>query len=163
MALLAAALNDPSRSRIGNPRTGTYAVSLIAHDGGELETLERAVALLAVRSQTNQRAGDPLVAYVAIYDRDDQRRLLEAVAELLEPGRHKRLDDLVRARGPITPELLERIRRADSLGWSHETIATKLNEGGFIDGMGGKRWTPSKVKKALAPQPAAATEEHAAA
>jgi hypothetical protein len=34
-------------------------------------------------------------------------------------------------------------------GWKFAKIADKMNEQGIIAGMGGVRWTPQKVRKAL--------------
>jgi hypothetical protein len=147
---VAAALNDRGRSQIGDPRRGTYHVSLVVVDREDIDRVERALASLDVRSRTNPTPGRPFAAYVTIYGQKDQRHLFEVVEQLLERDRHNQFEDLVRARGEITPELLDRIRRADGLGWSPEMIAAKLNEGGYIDGMGGIRWTAKKVKKLLA-------------
>jgi hypothetical protein len=163
VALLAAALNDPSRSQIGNPRTGPYHVSFMAADYDELSALEHALRASGVQSQTNPAPARPFVAYVAVYKREDRRRLYEVVEAKLEPERRKRLDDLIRAFGPIPPELRERMRATIAVGKSYEYLAAKLNEQGIVDGMGGTPWTAKSVKKALAQQSGHAGKERAAA
>jgi hypothetical protein len=153
VATLAAALNDPDRSMIGNPRTGTYAVSFITNDIGEATQVARLLASLGFEVRINCRCdetGDVATAYVTLYSADDQRTLFETVKSELNEERRKALEDLVLARGPIPPDILERIRRAKQRGWSATKVANTMNELGIIAGMGGVRWTPKKVRAALA-------------
>ena len=86
---------------------------------------------------------------MAVHDVENQRRLFDVLEDSLRDGQRELLDELVRARGPIPPELLERIHRADKLGCSPEEIAEQLDRDGYIDGMDDKHWTSGKVKGAL--------------
>jgi hypothetical protein len=150
---LAAALNDPDRSMIGNPRTGTYAVSFITNDINEATEVGRLLASLGLEVRINCRCderGEPTTAYLPLYSVDDQRTLFEATRSDLNEERGKALEDLVLARGPIPPDIIERIRRAKKRGWPPTKIANKMNELGIIAGMGGIHWTPKKVRAALA-------------
>jgi hypothetical protein len=91
-----------------------------------------------------------MMAYVVLYSASDQRTLFEAVESELNEERRQALEDLVLARGPIPPHILERIRKAKRRGWSATKIADTMNERGIIAGMGGVHWTPKKVRAALA-------------
>jgi hypothetical protein len=153
VAAIAAALNDANRSLIGDPRRGSYAVSLRTRDVNEARRLASHLASLGLTARTNVRyddRGEPTLAFVVLYDAADQRRLLEALESRLDPRRHQRLEDLVLARGPIPDDLLERIRALSELpSWSADRIAQQLNGKGIIAGMSGIRWTAKKVRAAL--------------
>ena len=150
---MAAALNNPDRSVIGNPRKGTYAVRFVTNDMDEALELARLLAGLHLDVHMNckcDETGVPMSPYVNLYDASKQKQLFELVESELNEERRQQLEDLVLARGPIPPELLERIRRADQNGWSPMGIADEMNERGIIAGMGGHRWTAKKVTAALA-------------
>jgi hypothetical protein len=152
VAAIAAALNDPKRSLIGDPRQQVYKVSLITMDMREAMQFARQLARVGVTPKTtieHDQSGGPARAEVTIWSKGDHRALLEAVQAKLASRRQKQLEDLVLAFEPIPAELLERIARADERGMSPRQIAVKLNELGIMTGMGGKRWTCQKVKKAL--------------
>jgi hypothetical protein len=153
-AAVAAALNDADRSITGDPRRGTYAVSLLTKDMHEARQLARQLASLGLEARTNVRHdehGEPTFAYVTLYDAADQRRLFDLLERHLDADRHQRFEDLVLARGPIPDDILERIWRASEVcSWNAETIAQKMNERRIIAGMGGIHWTARKVRAALA-------------
>jgi hypothetical protein len=153
VAILAAALNDPRRSRIHDPRRGQYAVTFNTRDMNEAGMLERMLTAVGLSPQTNLKRdenGEPIYAFVVLYGHSDQRQLFELLKEKLDFERSEQLERLVLARGPIPLDIKGRIREASSLwGWSPETIATKMNDKGIVAGMGGMRWTAKKVKAAL--------------
>ena len=91
-------------------------------------------------------ANSKIVAYVAIYDLDAQRQLLEQFGDDLNDTRRESLELLVRARGPVDPEVLGKIVARVNFGRSYEYIAGALIEREIIDGMG-KGWTASKVRR----------------
>jgi hypothetical protein len=154
VAALGSALNDANRSLIGDPRRGSYAVSFRTKDMKEARRLADHLASLKLNPQTNVRCddrGEPTLAYVVLYDADEQRRLLGVLESRLDPDRRRRLEDLVLARGPIPDDLLQRIWAAsERLAWNAEDrIAEQMNKQGIIAGMGGVRWTAKKVRAAL--------------
>ena len=154
VAYLATALNNADRSIVGDPRRGSYAVSLKTKDMDEARQFAKHMASLGLEPRTNVRRdeqGQPILAFVTLYDADDQRRLFETIEGHLGPHRRQRLENLVLARGPIPDDILERIWNASELHrWSAQTIATKMNELGILAGMRGIRWTAKKVRAALA-------------
>jgi hypothetical protein len=153
VARIAAALNDPDRSRIGDPREGKYAVRFVAETVQEALELAKLLAPfgLAVRIACEcDETGLPHTITVNLYDADDQRRLLNAVEGELVAERRQVLEDLVLARGPIPGDILSRMREVHGDGWSYAQIAERMNERAIIAGMGGVHWTAQKVKKALA-------------
>jgi hypothetical protein len=148
-ALLAAAIND--HSIIGNPRTGTTAVTLLAADVNEANRIAAALAQLACEPQTNIRYdhGEPSEYLVVLYRVDDQRRLSDAIRRDLEPQRREQLETLIRARGPIPDHILEGIWQYSRRGLTRQQIANRLNDAEIIDGMRCIRWTSAKVSDAL--------------
>jgi hypothetical protein len=149
---IVAALNDPGRSRIGDPRRGSYAVSFITRDAKEAQALEKALAaldLLAMIEYKHEPDAGELI-YVSVWDVGDQRRLFRMVEDQLSQGRRELFQQLVRARGPILPALLEKIKQAHEQGRSPAKIAEELNELGVLDGMKGKTWTTRRIEAALA-------------
>lgn len=172
MEAVSAALNDPERSLIGDPRQGVYSVSLTSNDMTQAMQLARQIARIGIVPTTtiehNAVFGDPIRAHVKIWSHTDQKELLEIVGAHLSEPRQQQLSDLVRARGPATPEILQRTWDAHKRGWSSTKIARKMNEAGIIDGMGGKHWTPKKVNALLEeyrkqhPEAAQPTEDQAA-
>lgn len=148
-----AALNDPSRARISDPRRGNYHVSIATADVHEATELAEGLDLLDVVFQANyprDRDGRPRGVFLAVYEHDSQKRLLEAIRNELTESRRSALETLVLARGPIPTDILERIWRAFNLnGWEAEAIAVKMNELGIVAGMGGIGWTVRKVRAAI--------------
>jgi hypothetical protein len=141
---LVRALNDRSRTRIGNPWRGTYSVSIKATQPGEAQILLGILTELGVEAQLNSKNDRH---WVAIYALEAQRRLLEATGVDLEERQRLALDELVRARGPITAALVNAIRmKRDFNRMSFEAIAHLMNEKGIVDGMGGRGWTAKKVR-----------------
>jgi hypothetical protein len=61
---------------------------------------------------------------------------------------YERLQKLVWARGPVPEANAEFIRNRFGMNWSAERIAAELNRRRVTAGMGGKGWTPRKVKDA---------------
>jgi hypothetical protein len=129
-------------------------VSIATVDVHEASGLAEQLDLLEAVFQTNYRrdaSGRPTGAFLALYDRESQKRLLEATRHELAQKRQSALETLVLARGSIPNDLLERMWKASELfGWSNEKIAQKMNDSGIIAGMGGMRWTAKKVRAALA-------------
>jgi hypothetical protein len=150
---LAAPLNDPRRSRISDPRKNAWVVTFPTTEVHELARLAKHLDALGVVFQTNYgkaELGDrPERAFLTIYDRESQERLLDAVKDVLKQPRLRLLEDLVAARGPIPPEILTRMTATIRIGRSYEYLADALNRNGIIAGMGGRRWTPAKVRRAL--------------
>jgi len=166
VAALAPALNDANRSLIGDPRRGSYTVSFRTKDMSEARRFANHLASLGLNARTNFRRdelGEPTLAYVVLYDATDQRRLFEILESHLDRDRRQRLEDLVRARGPIPDELLERIWAAsERFAWSADRIAEEMNSQRTIAGMGGIRWTAKKVQAALEEYKCRTAEEETA-
>jgi hypothetical protein len=120
----------------------------------ELDRYAKSLDQLGITYQTNyarpERPERAEVAYLAIYAAHDQRRLLESVEDDLVEWSRKKLEDLVRARGPIPEEVLRRMVVTIEAGKSYEYLAQRLNELDIVAGMGGNRWTPKKAKQAVA-------------
>jgi hypothetical protein len=152
VARLAAALNDPIRSRIGNPLTNTWAVSFPVRSEEELAQLKLDLDQLEIAYQVNRprQPGASSVAFVAIYSLEDQRRLLTLLEGDLVEARRKALDLLVRARGPIPQEIVAQMIATIDAGKSYAYVANKMNELEIIEGRKSGMWTAKKVKKALA-------------
>lgn len=153
---MAARLNDPRHSRIGNPRTNTWAVSFSSTGVHELAALAAELEALGVEFQTNYaRAEDPKReerqrAFLTIYELASQERLLAAIGPLLGGSRFRKLEDLVAARSPVPDDLLRRMAATIEIGKSYEYLADALNRRGVIAGMGGREWTAKKARRALA-------------
>jgi hypothetical protein len=155
VAVVVAALNNADRSRIGNPRRGTYAVSLVTEEPSEARQYAKRLASLGLKVQTNvyrDENGEPLRFFVTLYGASDQKRLFELTESQLRPERRQRFEDLVLARGPIPDNILKTIRIRTEQGLKPGQIANRMNEKGVIAGMGGVRWTAKKVRFALAEQ-----------
>jgi hypothetical protein len=153
VATIAAALNNPEQSSIGDPREGIYKVSLRATDLTAAVEIAKNLATLGITPLTSvihDAAGQPAEAYVNIHKKAAQRSLLERTESRLNAERRKQLEDLVLARGPIPDDILGRIAASAECGQSPAETARRMNELGVIAGMGGKRWTAQKVKAALA-------------
>lgn len=93
--------------------------------------------------------GEPVASVVNIHGKEAQRKVLTHVGPKLNEPRLKKLQGLVLARGPIPEDILERMASARKRGWNCRKTAEAMNKQGIIEGMGGVRWTPQKVKKAL--------------
>lgn len=146
-----AALNDSARTRIGNPWRGTYHLSIATADAHEATALANELDSLGITFQVNYRrdgAERPEKGFLAIYELDSQRRLSEALGNGLEDERRSALETLVRARGPIPPEILRRIGATVNMGESYEYVAGRMNQLRIVDGMRGKGWTPKKIRDA---------------
>jgi hypothetical protein len=152
-AFLAAALNDTETSAIGDPRKKGYRVVFTRSDVRDAFELGRRLTILGCNPSTvvkhHPDTGEPMQARVVLYTVDDQRRVLNATSGRLDPDRIERLDRLVRARGPIPIEILEKIKKSIKAGRKPDQIAKRLNELEVIDGMGGVSWTGRKVTKAV--------------
>jgi hypothetical protein len=152
-AAVAAVLDDPERSLIGDPREGVYKVSLISTANmKEAMQFAKQLARVGITPTTtlyHDDFGFPLQAYVNVHPHSDQRHLFELVEKALSQPRRQALEDLVLARGPIPEELLERIWRASDRGLTPHQIAAKMNELDIMPGRRGKGWTAKKVKAAL--------------
>jgi hypothetical protein len=151
-AAVAAALDDPERSLIGDPRQGLYKVSLVSSDMREAMEFAKQLARLGISPTTtitHDELGQPLMAYVNVYAVDAQKALLEIVQAKLSEKRRQALADLVLARSPIPDELLEKIWTSHERGRTPYQIATRMNERDVMPGRGGKGWTAKKVQAAL--------------
>jgi hypothetical protein len=103
-----------------------------------------------ITSITHDEFGGPLRAYVNAHTVKAQEALLEVVQAALSDPRRKALEDLVHARGPIPDELLEKIWKSHEGGRTPHQIASRMNELDVMPGRGGKGWTATKVRAALA-------------
>jgi hypothetical protein len=147
------ALNDRSRTRIGDPWRGTFQISIAVDHAHEASELAKQLDRLGVTYQANfkrDKRGTPTRAFLTIYGLDDQQRILETLAYELEPSRRRSLETLVAARSPISPDVVRKLRVSLSLGKSYEYLAGRLNELGIVSGMGSRHWTPKKLKRKLA-------------
>ncbi len=143
---LVRALNDRSRTRIGNPWTGTYAVSIKATDLEEAQALLNVLEELGIAAQLNSKNQRQ---WVAVYKVEALRQLLEVTEVDLEERQKIALDELVRAREPIPETLVRAVRsKRDLYGMSFAAIAHLMNEKGIVDGMRGRGWTEKKVRAA---------------
>jgi hypothetical protein len=145
-----AALNDPSRTLIGNPWRGTYYVSIEANDW-ETTTLLSLFQDLGIRVQVHVARWNPAqsIRYVTVYDNDGLGSLLSALGDELKEPVRAALDILVRARGPIPDSVVHVIRRKhDVYGLSFHEIAHLMNDKRMVDGMGGRGWSGRKVSAA---------------
>jgi hypothetical protein len=151
-AAIAAALDDPERSLIGDPRQGLYKVSLVSSDMREAMQFAKQLARLGISPTTtitHDDFGQPLTAHVSVYAVTAQHALLEIVRAGLSEPRRQALEDLVLARSPIPDELLEKIWTSYERGRTPNQIATRMNELDVMPGRGGKGWTARKVQAAL--------------
>ena len=142
-AAIAAALDDPERSLIGDPREGVYKVSLVSSRMKEAIQLARQLARLGIipmTTITHDDFGGPLLAYVNVHAVSAQKQLLEIVQPALAEPQRQALEDLVLARTPIPDELLEQIWRSHKRGRTPHQIATRMNELDVMPGRGGKGW-----------------------
>jgi hypothetical protein len=149
---VAAALDDPERSQIGDPRQGDYKVSFMSSDMREAMQYARQLARLGISpitSITHDEFGQPLVASVNVWAVKAHAALLETVAVGLSVPRSQALEDLVLARSPIPDDLLEKIVYSHERGRTTHQIATRMNELDVMPGRGGKGWNAKKVKDAL--------------
>jgi hypothetical protein len=147
---LVAALNDPSRTRIGNPWRGTYHLSIAANDW-EADILLSLMQELDIDVQVNlsHRNTAQSERYLAVYDLDSLRSLLATVGEQLQEPIRLALEILVRARGPIPEYIISTTRQKhDVHGLSFEQIAHLMNDKRIVDGMGGRGWTKRTVRDA---------------
>ena len=152
LAAIVDALNDVDRTVIADPREGAYRV---AFGSNPSEAMERArqlarIGIIPRTSIEHDSFGTPVWAQVTIYAKGDQKQLFELTQTRLSREQRQRLEDLVLARGPIPDDILEKIWVSQQRGRKPNQIADRMNELGVIAGMGGKRWTAQKVRKALA-------------
>jgi len=151
-AAVAAALDDPERSLIGDPRRGNYKVSLISTDMREAMQYAKQLTRVGISPTTtitHDEFGQPLIAYVNLSAMKALKALLETVEAALSEPRRQALDDLVLARSPIPDGLLEKIWTSHERGRTAHQIATRMNELDVMPGRGGKGWTAKKVQEAL--------------
>jgi hypothetical protein len=158
---LVAVLNDRSRTRIGNPSRGTNHISIAADQAHEAARLGEELDKLQVTYQTNYQRNErrqPIRALLTIYGLDDQRRLLEAFGQQLDPAREKVLRNLVAARGPIAPDMLKKLQKSLERGKNYEYLAARLNALDIIEGRGNAPWTAKKLRRKLREQASEATQ-----
>jgi hypothetical protein len=136
-------LNDGSRTRIGDPWRGSYHVAIDVTDRPDVHELREQLAALGVTHQVNVGVRDR----IAIYDPASIKKLLE-LGEQLEPRIHKKLDELVRARGLIPDTIVNGIHWYLDEGKDPEWIAARMNTQRLVDGLGGTKWTADKVLQA---------------
>jgi hypothetical protein len=154
MAAIVDALNDRDHTLIGDPREGVYKVAIMTSN--MKEAMERArqlakIGIIPTTSIEHDSFGRPIWAQVTIYAKGDQKHLFECTETRLSREQRQRFEDLVLARGPIPDDILEKIWISHHRGGRKlNQIAERMNELGVIAGMGGKRWTAQKVRKALA-------------
>jgi hypothetical protein len=154
LAAIVAALNDVDQAVIDDPRQGVYRVAF--GTSNMREAMERAGQLAAIgiiprTSIEHDSSGTPILAHVTIYAKGDQKHLFECTQTRLSREQRQRFEDLVLARGPIPDDILEKIWISHHRGGRKlNQIAERMTELGVIAGMGGKRWTAQKVRKALA-------------
>jgi hypothetical protein len=108
------------------------------------------IGIIPRTSIEHDSLGFPAWAQVTIYAKGDQKRLFERTQTWLCREQRQRFEDLVLARGPIPDDILEKIWISHKRGRKPNQIAERMNELRVIAGMGGKRWTAQKVRKALA-------------
>ena len=148
---LARALNDRSRTRIGNPWRGSYHLAVKA----SIDEAESFIGTLEQLNITARINGEGSTQKVAVYDLPSLRRLLEVFSVDLEESPREALDALVRARGPVPQRIVEAVRvKRDLHRMSFEAIARLMNEKGLVDGMRGRGWTAKKVRAAYKGLPA---------
>jgi hypothetical protein len=164
-----AALNDPTRTQIGNPWRGIYGLSVAANDW-EADLLVRLMRELVidVRVNVSRRNSTQSQRYLAVYDIDSLGSLLSTIGDQLNQPTRLALDVLVRARGPVPEHIVSAIRqKRDVHRFSFAQIAHLMNDMQIVDGMGGRGWTLSKVRAAYRRSdprtPSAATEASEAA
>jgi hypothetical protein len=152
VASLAAALNDPKRAKIGNPERNIWYVCFTPRSGEELDRIAQDLNQLGVTFQINHLSGEgsagAIIAYLAIYDLEEQNKLLDSMGDRLEGPRRMAFENLVLARGPIPDDVLAKMIATIDAGKSPEYLADKLNELGIVAGRG-QKWTPKKVRKAV--------------
>lgn len=152
-AAVVAALNNADHTLIGDPRKKGYRIAFGFAELKEALPFARQLALLGITPHTtikHDAFGWPVLTSVNVLGKDDQRGLYEGLASQLDTPQAEALGALVLARGSVPDDILERMVMARTRGWKPVKIAQKMNEEGIIAGMGGVRWTPQKVKKALA-------------
>jgi hypothetical protein len=166
LAAIVEALNDVDRSpfpvRLGpradeavidDPREGSYRVAFGTSDMKRAMERARQLATIGIIPRTSiehDSLGFPVWAQVTIYAKGDQKHLFECTQTRLCRDQRQRFEDLVLARGPIPDDILEKIWISHHRGGRKlNQIAERMNELGVIAGMGGKRWTAQKVRKAL--------------
>lgn len=152
LAAIVEALTDVDRAVIGDPRQGAYRV--VFSTSNMKEAMERAkqlarIVIIPRTSIEHDGFGTPIWAQVTIYAKGDQKHLFECKQTRLSGEQRQRFEDLVLARGPIPDDILEKIWISHRGGRKLNQIAERMNELGVIAGMGGKRWTAQKVRKAL--------------
>jgi hypothetical protein len=140
---LAAALNDRSRTMIGDPWRGSYHVQIDVTDRPDTNRVLQELESLGVSARVNPGIRDRL----SIYELSSLEKLLELGEQLEQPVR-ERLQKLVWARGPVPEATGQFIRDQLSMERSPQAIAAELNRRRATKGVGGKGWTPRKVLEA---------------
>jgi len=152
LAAIVEALTDVDRAVIGDPRQGAYRVAFSTSNMKEAMERAKQLARIVIIPRTSiehDGFGTPIWAQVTIYAKGDQKHLFECTQTRLSGEQRQRFEDLVLARGPIPDDILEKIWISHRGGRKLNQIAERMNELGVIAGMGGKRWTAQKVRKAL--------------
>jgi hypothetical protein len=154
LAAIVEALNDVDQTVIDDPRQGAYRVAFGTSNMKEAMERARQLARIGIIPRTSiehDSFGTPIWAQVTIYAKGDQKHLFECTQTRLSREQRQRFEDLVLAFSPIPDDILEKIWISHHRGRRKlNQIAERMNELGVIAGMGGKRWTGQKVRKALA-------------
>jgi hypothetical protein len=157
-AAITGALNDRSRTSIGDPWRGTYHVAIDVTNYGDTEQLLRELEALGVTARVNSGSVDRL----AIYDLESLTRLF-ALGDALDEWALKRLEILVRARGPVSEAVASRVQSYVDDGLRYDQIAALMNQRRVASGMGGKGWTADKVRRVARGEEASRSRKRAAA
>ena len=155
LAAIVDALNDVVIARLSMIHVeGAYRVAFGTSD--MKEAMERAKHLATTRDHPENIRSSTTAGDAGLGAGNDLRprptRSACSSARRLGSSREQRqrFEDLVLARGPIPDDILEKIWISHEKGRKPNQIAERMNELGMIAGMGGKRWTAQKVRKALA-------------
>jgi hypothetical protein len=154
---LAQVIGDPEVTSIGDPRKSSYGLRIKITNLRGAEEVERALCQLEIvysRARPYRPDGTPASdIYLRVTDLEGLKTILDAVGDAIGDEQRKRLDELIRARGPIPKRIRDGIlTRFHERQMSAQEIADELNEKGIVDGMGGKKWTARKVSGVLDPQ-----------
>jgi len=155
---LTAALNDRSRTTIGNPWSGSYHIAIDVTNTPDTTQLLKELERLGANPKLNLGYRDR----IAIYDVESFVRL-RALADDLDEYVRTRLDTLIRAKEPVPDITRDFIANHRAMNWSDERIAAELNRMRASRGMGGKGWTAEKVRRVARGEEASRRGKRAAA
>ena len=155
---LTAALNDRSRTTIGNPWSGSYHVAIDVTNTPDATQLLKDIERLGANPKLNLGYRDR----IAIYDVDSFVRL-RGLGDDLDEYVRTRLTTLIRAKEPVPDITRDFIANHLAMRWTHEQIAGELNRKRATRGMGGKGWTAEKVRRVARGQEASRRRKQATA